>query len=230
MVDAYTKIEGNELTYIRTHQAQLRVESYQGLVDHIHRRAEAEDANVGRIVILPSTFQGSPRNMHQNYQDAMTIVKKFGKPDIFLTMTANRNWPEVRENLLPHQTANDRPDKIRRVFHLKLKELLCDLLERNALGHVIAYVYTIEFQKRDLLHAHMVLFFSDGDKPCVAEDTDRLVSVEIPDPQQFPNLHEIVRHHMIHGPCGDPDPHCVCMQNGECKKNLPKQLSQVAQF
>ena len=37
LVDAYTKIEGNELTYIRTHQAQLRVESYQGLVDHVHR-------------------------------------------------------------------------------------------------------------------------------------------------------------------------------------------------
>ena len=29
-VDAYTKTEGNELTYIRTHQAYLRVESYQG--------------------------------------------------------------------------------------------------------------------------------------------------------------------------------------------------------
>ncbi|XP_065061666.1 uncharacterized protein LOC135688676 [Rhopilema esculentum] len=158
LVDAYTKIEGNELTYIRTHQAQPRVESYQGLVDHIHRRAEAEDANVGRIVILPSTFQGSPRNMQQNYQDAMTIVTKFGKPDIFLTMTANPNWPEVRENLLPHQTANDRPDVISRVFHLKLKELLCDLLERNVLGHVVAYVYTIELQKRGLPHAHMVVF------------------------------------------------------------------------
>ena len=39
LVDAFTKIEGNELTYIRTHQSQLRVESYQGLMDHIHRQA-----------------------------------------------------------------------------------------------------------------------------------------------------------------------------------------------
>ena len=56
LVDAFTKIEGNELAYIRTHQSQLRVESYQGLMDHIDRRAKAEDAQVGRIVILPSTF------------------------------------------------------------------------------------------------------------------------------------------------------------------------------
>ena len=107
---------------------------------------------------------------------------------------------------------------------------MCDLLERNVLGHVLAYVYTIEFQKRGLPHAHMVLFFSDADKPPVAEDADRLVSAEIPDPQQFPNLHEMVKKHMIHGPCGDLDPHCVCMQNGECKKNFPKQLSHVTQF
>ena len=89
LVDAVTKIEGNELSYIRTHQSQLRVESYQGLMDYLDRCAQAEDVNVGRIVILPSSFQGSERNMYQNYQDAMTIVTKYGKPDIFLTITAN---------------------------------------------------------------------------------------------------------------------------------------------
>eukprot|EP00795_Rhopilema_esculentum_P011162 gene11162-20059_t len=168
--------------------------------------------------------------MYQNYQDAMTIVTKYGKPDIFLTMTANPNWPEVRENLLPHQTGNDRPDVISRVFHLKLKELLCDLLRRNVLGNVVAYVYTIEFQKRGLPHVHMVLFLSDADKPHAAEDVDRLVSAEIPDPEQFPDFHEVVKKHMIHGPCGELDPHCVCMQNGECKKNFPKALAQETMF
>ena len=91
LVDAFTKIEGNELTYIRSHQAELRLESYQGLMDHLQRRADEEDVNVGRIAILPSTFQGSQRNMYQKFQDAMTIVTKFGKPDIFLTITANPN-------------------------------------------------------------------------------------------------------------------------------------------
>ena len=206
LVDAFTKIEGNELSYIRTHQSQLRVESYQGLMDHIERRAQAEDANVGRIVILPSSFEGSERSMYQKFQDAMTIVTKYGKPDIFLTVTANPKWPEVQENLLPHQSAYDRPDIVSRVFHLKLKELLCDLLERDILGHVTAYVYTIEFQKRGLPHAHMVLFLAETDKPRTPEDIDRLVSAEIPDPQVQPEFHDTVKRHMMHGPCGELDP------------------------
>ena len=173
LVDAFTKIEGNEITYIRTHQAELCVESYQGLMDHEQQRANDEDVNVGRIVILPSTFQGSQRNMYQKFQDAMTIVTKYGKPDIFLTITANPNWPEIQENLLPHQCSNDRP--VSRVFQMKLKELLKDLLERNVLGKVVAFVYTIEFQKRGLPHAHIILFLTDADKPRTAEDVDRLV-------------------------------------------------------
>ena len=230
LVDAFTKIEGNELAYIRTHQQQLHVESYQGLMDHLGRRAQAENVTVGRIVILPSSVEGSQRNMYQKYQDAMTIVTKHGKPDIFLTMTANPKWPEIQENLLPHQYASDRPDIVSRVFTLKLKELLDDLLERHVLGHITAFVYTIEFQKRGLPHAHMVLFLADADKPRTAQDVDYLVSAEIPDPQVQPEFHETVKRHMMHGPCGDLDPHCVCMENGECKKNFPKSLQQQTEF
>ena len=230
LVDAFTKIEGNELTYIRTHQSELRVESYQGLMDHIDRRAQAENVNIGHVVILPSSFEGSERNMYQHYQDAMTIVTKYGKPDIFLTFTANPKWSEIVENLLPHQSASDRPDLVSRVFHLKLKALLHDLLQEDVLGHVTAYVYTIEFQKRGLPHAHMVLFLADPDKPRTTEDVDRLVSAEIPDPQLQPEFHNTVKKHMIHGPCGQLDPQCVCMQNGECKKKFPKPLQQQTDF
>ena len=76
LVDAYTKIEGNELAYIRSHQAELRVESYQGLMDHLQRCADEEDVNVARVVVLPSTFQGSERNMYQKFQDAMTMTEE----------------------------------------------------------------------------------------------------------------------------------------------------------
>ena len=230
LVDAFTKIEGNELKFIRRNQAQLRVESYQGLMDHIHARADQLHANVGCIVILPSTFHGSDRNMYQNYQDAMSIVVKYGKPDIFLTMTANIRWPEVTENLLPHQQPSDRPDIISHVFHFKLQELLNDILKRHLLGNVIAYVYTIEFQKRGLPHAHMLTFFSNPDKPRDAADVDQLVSAEIPDPQTNEQLHNMVKKHMIHGPCGDLDPHCPCMAGGKCSKNFPKPLKQRTEF
>ncbi|KAK9988699.1 hypothetical protein SO802_028938 [Lithocarpus litseifolius] len=45
--------------------------------------------NVGHRTILPSSFVGSPHDMIQRFQDAMNLVQKFGKPDLFNTMTCN---------------------------------------------------------------------------------------------------------------------------------------------
>ena len=72
------------------------------------------------MVVLPSTFIGSPRNMMQLYQDSMAIVGKFGKPDLFIKMTCNPQWREIRENVLQTQNAADRPDIVGRVFALKV--------------------------------------------------------------------------------------------------------------
>lgn len=83
IVDAYVKVEANRLNWIKIHQKDLRVEQYSGLMDHISERAEERGIPPGKMVILPSSFEGSPRNMQQRYQDAMAIVTTFGKPDIF---------------------------------------------------------------------------------------------------------------------------------------------------
>ena len=49
------------------------------------------NGQVGKTVILPLTFIGSPRYIQECYQDAMAIVNAKGKPDIFLT---NKGRPE----------------------------------------------------------------------------------------------------------------------------------------
>lgn len=82
------------------------------------------------------------------YQDAMTMVERLGKPDLFITFTCNPSWPEIKNNLLSGQTANDRPDLIAKVFKLKLEALKHDIVEDQCLGRVNGYIYTIEFQKR----------------------------------------------------------------------------------
>ena len=159
VVDAYVKTEGQRLDYDRRHQADLRVDQYQGLIDHVNNRADDAGLNPGRIVILPSSFQGSPRNMAQQYQDAMAIIAKHGKPDLFLTFTCNPQWREIQENLLPNQQVIDRPDLVSRVFHLKLNAMLRDLFKNGGgvMGKVVAHVYVIEFQKRGLPHVHLLL-------------------------------------------------------------------------
>ena len=201
------------------------VNAYQGLMDHVRNRAELQNVGVGRLVILPATFAGSQRNMHQNYQDSMAIVQKEGKPDMFITITVNPKSPEITEHLLPHQKANDRPDIVCRVFLLKVKALKEDLFDNHLFGCVIAYVDTIEFQKRGLPHMHLLIFLAQQDKPRTPEDINRLVSAEIPNPQEHPELYQKVRKHMIHGPCGEMNPNCICMQDGYCKKNFPKPLN-----
>lgn len=125
--DQFCRIEDSRLSFIRSHQDQLRAHLYTGLADAIN---DGSDLHIGRRVVLPSSFVGSPRYMQQKYQDAMAMVRKFGKPDLFITMTCNPKWPEIQNELLPFQKAEDRPDIVARVFQIKLDELIHQLVNR----------------------------------------------------------------------------------------------------
>ena len=155
------------------------------------------------MIILPSTFIGSPRYMEQLYQDAMAVVRKKGKPDLFITMTYNPNWKEIQANLLQGQKASDRPDLCSKVFNIK-KKILIDLIVKNKIfGITIVHLYVIEFQKRGLPHVHLLVFLHQLHKLRTVEGVNRIISAEIPNPDENPILHEIVMRNMIHGPCGD---------------------------
>lgn len=85
IVDMYVRIESSRLKFIKDNQRNLRSDLYDNLTDFLND-GDNDSTSVGRKVILPSTFIGSPRNMHQNYLDAMCIVQHFGKPSLFITM------------------------------------------------------------------------------------------------------------------------------------------------
>lgn len=87
-----------------------------------------------------------------------------------------------------------------------------------------AVVYTIEFQKRGLPHAHIVIWLANGDKCNTTEEIDELICAEIPDKESDPIAYEAVSQFMIHGPCGDANPTCACMQNNSCTKHFPKKF------
>ena len=66
--------------------------------------------DTGRCVVLPTSFIGGSRDMKARFQDAMALVQVIGKPNFFITVTCNPDWPEIKDNLLPGQSAQDRPD------------------------------------------------------------------------------------------------------------------------
>ncbi|XP_076038426.1 uncharacterized protein LOC143023700 [Oratosquilla oratoria] len=191
---------------------------YSGLMDHLARNNENEDPGVP--VILPSSFTGSPRNMQQCYQDAMAIVCKYGRPDLFITYACNPKCREVTENLQPHETAQNRPDLLARVFKQHLNELMIDIQDRHVLGVSIAAIHVIEFQKRGLPHCHMLIMLREEDKIRTREQIDNIVSAELPS-EHDPELRELVKKLMIHGPCGTFNPNSICMVEGECQKKFP---------
>ncbi|KAG9319383.1 hypothetical protein KVV02_002733 [Mortierella alpina] len=193
VVDQYAKIEAGRLFYIKNNQKKLRVDLYKGIMDAINRDRGANET--GRLVVLPSSFAGGPRYMNALYQDAMTIVRYYGKPDLFITFTCNPNWDEIKAQLMPGQVPADRPDLVSRVFQLKLKALLHDLINKGAkdcLGKVIAHTWVIEFQKRGLPHAHILLILDAASKIKTAEEIDLVVSAEIPNPTTHPLAYETV--------------------------------------
>ena len=73
-------------------------------------------------------------------------------------MTCNPYWPEIQNALLVEQRADDRPDLFDRVFRMKLKLLLKYLKDDRPFGQITAFVSVVEFQKRGLVHAHVIIF------------------------------------------------------------------------
>nr|KAJ0205016.1 hypothetical protein LSAT_V11C500241990 [Lactuca sativa] len=198
LVDAYTMMETERLYYIRRQQHVLRCDSYENLRNQ-KAQGTTDISNVGQRVILPSSFTDGARYMLQNYLDAMSLCKWFGYPDFFITFTCNPKWPEIKRFLKDTSLQpKDRPD--------------------------ILYVYTIEFQKRGLLHSHICLFMHSDNKLPSVECIDPIISAEIPDRIEDPDLYSLVNEFMIHDPCGAENMNCPCMVDKRCSKNFPKQL------
>ncbi|XP_059221065.1 uncharacterized protein LOC131995857 [Stomoxys calcitrans] len=216
-VDQYAKIESERLAYIRNNQTKLRAENYVHLQDAL--QANEHSNNIGQLVILPSSFTGGPRYLHEKSQDAMTYVRHYGKPDLFITATCNPNWPEIKENINTNLTPQDRYDIVNRVFHLKVQKLLHLINKSHIFGPPRCHMYTIEWQKRGLPHVHLLVWLVNKIRP---NQIDSVISAELPVKEDDPVLFEIVKKHMVHGPCGTLNRNSACMRDSKCSKKFPK--------
>ncbi|KAH9076748.1 hypothetical protein Ae201684P_010682 [Aphanomyces euteiches] len=219
-VDNFAKVENQRLGFLRDQTNNLRSDTYRAVHDAVSHDVDVN--SIGKRIVLPSSYTGGPRYMRQRYLDAMAIVRKYGRPDLFITVTCNPKWVEIdrelelaKEDYGFKRPPSDRPDLLTRMFRLKLLAIEA-MLTKGILGRQGAHVRSVEFQKRGLPQAHILVIFSGDDKIKTTADIDSIISAEIPDKEKNPRLHKIVTTCMIHK-CSDR-----CLENGKCKKNFPK--------
>ncbi|VVC31228.1 Helitron helicase-like domain, partial [Cinara cedri] len=203
LVDMYAKIETERLNFIKNNQIQFRADNYIHLRDAIGRQDTYK--------ILPIL-------------DAMTYVRHYGRPDLFITFTCNPRWKEVSNASLSKQKSYDRHNIIARIFHLKVKTLMILLTKGNLFGEVQCFMYSVEWQKRGLPHIHILLWLKQRISP---DKLDCIISAEIPDPEKDSLLYDIIKANMIHGPCGNSNNRSPCMDSDS--KKYPRPFIQETQ-
>ncbi|KAJ8949388.1 hypothetical protein NQ318_007484 [Aromia moschata] len=187
----------------------------------------APEDRVGKAYVLPVLFEGGNRGRQRRYLDAMSVIARHSKPDLFITFTCNPNWPEIVAGLEGNQRWQDRPDLVCRVFKRKLDEFIDDIVHKQLYGVVLNYSYVIEFQKRGLPHAHIVVTLVADDRLEDAEAVDRVISAVIPDRETAPRLYRIVVRHQLHSSSVAHDENAPCMVEAEdgrrrCSKAYPR--------
>lgn len=212
------------LHYIRKNQVRHRQEDAE-LLGGDAMDVDA-DPNEQLNIYLPASFLGSRAWAAQNVHDSLAVAAAYGPPTFFITMTCNTNWPEITSALRPGQTFADVPVVVTPVFKQKLSLLFKTL--NTMFPHVGARVYcihSIEFQRRGLPHAHILVKFGCN---CInPTDIDAVISAEVPDD---PVDMQLVRQYMMHNhPSPDRPPSTYCQLVSatgarQCHFNYPKPL------
>ncbi|XP_076939638.1 uncharacterized protein LOC143608505 [Bidens hawaiensis] len=92
----------------------------------------------------------------------------------------------------------------------KCDNIKCNGAIVNAVTRFVNSVYTVEFQKRGLPHAHICLFMQKEDKLPSVEHVNSYISAEIPDKNEDPELYNLVVELIMH--------------DNKCSKNFPKKF------
>ena len=188
IVDMFSRELDARLSYIRSNQERLRAQEQDAALMGHDELQDSEN------IYLPASFLGSGRWSANQIADSLTIAAVYGPPTFFVTFTCNGDWPEIRSRLRPGQTYTDIPVVVCRVFKQKLSRLMTVFrtMFPNA-GRLLYTIQRVEFQKRGLPHAHILLKYP---KDCISpEDIESVVSAHIPEAADDA---EIVRRFMMH--------------------------------
>ncbi|GFR16752.1 helitron_like_N domain-containing protein [Trichonephila clavata] len=116
--------------------------------------------------------------MHVYAQDSLTYVRKYGHPDLFITLTCKPFWEEIKDLLLPGQQSFHRHDLRVRVFKQKIDTFYGSLYkELTICGEIRCWKYSNEWQKRGLFSAHICISLIEK---LIPTQIDGIIRAELP--------------------------------------------------
>jgi len=177
----------------------------------VHHETDNSHDNIPKKTFLSQSLHGSRRHLLSLAHNALCLVSEYGRPTLFLTLTCNPYWKEIKDMLLEGETAYDRADVTNKVFHSKLELFLFNLRKGKYFGpqHKVIYeVRVIEYQQRGLPHAHIVVQLSNiPDYKIQRRELiwwiDENINCTLPEinensDERTRQIHELIKSHMIH--------------------------------
>ncbi|KAL3091075.1 hypothetical protein niasHS_005038 [Heterodera schachtii] len=243
VIAVLNRIERNEMDHVKAIQQK---KNYRQTLARDYIKAieqglqqQGRNAKLGSVFMMPHTFAGSRQYYQQKYADLMTVVRHLGNPTWFVTFTGNPSWPELKEALQGRQQYTHRADIVCRIFMDKASEFVRDLIEKNVLGKVAGWCYSVEHQKRGMPHIHILLILEEQGRLTTPEMVDQFVCARIPplppmedlspEANQQRRLWHYVTTMMLH------DCNAACIElNGQgrpsCRKHFPKPYSELTEL
>lgn len=200
-----------QLKYSTAFEAQKWKQFHYGVTQRDANRINFSKDTM-QLYSVSKNVRGSFKDRQHQIAKGMLQVYQSGIPTLFITFTANPKWPEITENLAPGQKWFHNPVLVARVFKIKLDDMIDKLKRGFFFGDVKAEFiqYSIEFQKRGIPHAH-ILVKLESMEYCTAAFAKKHISAKIPEKcehdcignNQTPlcdkcRLNKLVLEHMMH--------------------------------
>jgi hypothetical protein len=142
-----------------------------------------QDKEYGLWTFVPSSLTDRREYWRDVATKCFAISPQLGAPSFFLTFTMNPYWVELQALMRGSGVYSDSA-LAAIVVRLKLNALMKFLETRRILGTISAFVWHIEYQKRGLPHAHVLLCTDyELDSPPAIE---KIVNVRLPKDSPFP--------------------------------------------
>ncbi|KXJ13769.1 ATP-dependent DNA helicase PIF1 [Exaiptasia diaphana] len=169
---------------------------------------------------------GTPPYWQKFMYEVVAMVKQLGIPTWFMTLScADLRWPELFQIIARTQGKNIsneevdalsynekcsmlnlNPVVVAKHFQYRVETFFTEVLLSNAnpIGKIVYYALRIEFQMRGSPHLHALIWTSDcpklntDNKQAYIDFIDKHVHAHLPDENEDPQLHELVKTYQKH--------------------------------